>query len=111
MISMENKGFNVRLMLLFLGLCCLMISSAAVPITNKGNLNSNKELFPSSVQDLLVQDVEKSIEAEEMFGEYLGHDFNGERMLMEITDYAPTGASHKHDPFSPPPENKKTLKL
>ncbi|KAG8489663.1 hypothetical protein CXB51_017681 [Gossypium anomalum] len=95
---MENKGFNVRLMLLFLGLCCLMISSAAVPITNKGNLNLNKESFPSSVQDLLVQ---------EMFGEYLGPDFSGERMLMEITDYAPTGASHKHDPFPPPPENKK----
>ncbi|MBA0758567.1 hypothetical protein Gotri_021550 [Gossypium trilobum] len=28
-------------------------------------------------------------------------------MLMEITDYAPTGASHKHEPFPPPPENKK----
>ncbi|KAH1128904.1 hypothetical protein J1N35_000282 [Gossypium stocksii] len=104
---MENKGFNVRLMLLFLGLCCLMISSAAVPITNKGNLNSNKELFPSSVQDLLVQDVKESSEAEEMFGEYLGHEFNEERMLMEITDYAPPGASHKHELFPPPLENKK----
>ncbi|MFQ6620570.1 hypothetical protein Gotur_000022 [Gossypium turneri] len=107
MTSMEKKGFNVRMMLLFLGLCCLIISSAAVPTTNKGNLNSNKELFPSSIQDLLVQDLKKSSEAEEVFGEYLGHEFNEERMPMEITDYAPAGASHKHEPFPPPPENKK----
>ncbi|KAB2022859.1 hypothetical protein ES319_D07G241900v1 [Gossypium barbadense] len=111
MISMEKKGFNVRMMLLFLGLCCLIISSAAVPTTNEGNfLNfkfGNKELFPSSVQDLLVQDLKKSSEAEEVSGEYLGHEFDEERMLMEITDYPPTGASHKHEPFPPPPENKK----
>ncbi|MBA0727810.1 hypothetical protein Golax_000764, partial [Gossypium laxum] len=24
-----------------------------------------------------------------MFGEYLGHEFNEERMLMETTDYPP----------------------
>ncbi|KAA3487693.1 hypothetical protein EPI10_031507 [Gossypium australe] len=57
---------------------------------NKRNLKSNK-------------DVKKSSEAEEMFGEYLGHEFNEERMLMETTDYPPPGPDPKHDPHAPPP--------
>ncbi|XP_012465808.1 uncharacterized protein LOC105784466 [Gossypium raimondii] len=102
MISMENRGSNVRFMVL-LGLCCLLISCAAVPAISEGNLKSNKELLPSSARNLLTQDVKKSSEAEEMFGEYLGHEFNEERMLMETTDYPPPGPDPKHDPHAPPP--------
>ncbi|KAG4165878.1 hypothetical protein ERO13_A13G095900v2 [Gossypium hirsutum] len=103
MISMENKGFNVILMVLFLGLCCLLISCATVPAISKGNLNSDKELLLSSARNLLAQDVKKSSEAEEMFEEYLGHKFNEERMLIETTDYPPPGPDPKHDPHAPPP--------
>ncbi|MBA0573551.1 hypothetical protein Golob_000820 [Gossypium lobatum] len=88
MISMENRGFNVRYMVL-LGLCCLLISCAAVPAI--------------IVYNYILQYVKKSSEAEEMFGEYLGHEFNEERMLMETTDYPPPGPDPKHDPHAPPP--------
>lgn len=44
-----------------------------------------------------MQDVKKSREAEEI------HEFNEERMLMETTDYPPTGPDPKHDPHAPPP--------
>ncbi|MBA0625562.1 hypothetical protein Godav_003344 [Gossypium davidsonii] len=46
-----------------------------------------------------MQDVNKSNEAEEMFG----HGFNEERMLIETIDYEETGANTKHDPLAPPP--------
>ncbi|XVF06687.1 hypothetical protein REPUB_Repub06bG0071700 [Reevesia pubescens] len=95
---MENKAF-VRLMLLFLGFSYLLLSCAAVPTTR--SLKSNKELpSSSSVQDLLVQDVMKFSEAEELFGEgdTLLHE---ERMLMESTDYPGTGANKNHDPKTP----------
>ncbi|MBA0816156.1 hypothetical protein Gohar_000849 [Gossypium harknessii] len=72
MISMENRGFNVRFMI-------------------------------KVVYNYILQDVKKSSEAEEMFGEYLGHEFNEERMLMETTDYPPPGPDPKHDPHAPPP--------
>ncbi|XVE90244.1 hypothetical protein DITRI_Ditri20bG0063200 [Diplodiscus trichospermus] len=95
---MENKAF-VRLILLFLGFSCLLLSCAAVPATR--SLKSNKELLPSSsVQDLLAQDLTKLSEAEDLFGE--GDAFNDERMLMESTaDYPGTGANKNHDPKTP----------
>ncbi|KAK5785900.1 hypothetical protein PVK06_040522 [Gossypium arboreum] len=118
---MEKKGF-VRLMLLFLGFSYLLLSCAAVPSTSKssilafpstsffnlinnfffflfiGSLKSNKEL-PSSVQDLLAQDVMELSYGEEVIAE--GDGFNGERMLMESTDYPGTGANKNHDPKTP----------
>ncbi|KAG4140214.1 hypothetical protein ERO13_D06G002420v2 [Gossypium hirsutum] len=94
---MENKSSNIRFMLLFLGLCCFLIFCVAVPTTR--NLKLNEELLPSSLQNLLPQDVNKSNEAEEMFG----HGFNEERMLIETIDYEETGANSKHDPLAPPP--------
>ncbi|KAH1057957.1 hypothetical protein J1N35_036022 [Gossypium stocksii] len=66
---------------------------------NKRNLKLDEELLPSSLQNILPQDVKKSNEAEEMFG----HEFNEMRMLMETIDYAETGANTKHDPLAPPP--------
>ncbi|MBA0687061.1 hypothetical protein Goari_014624 [Gossypium aridum] len=92
---MEKKGF-VRLMLLFLGFSYLLLSSAAVPTTR--SLKSNKEL-PSSVQDLLAQDVMELSDGEEVITESDG--FNGERMLLESTDYPGTGANKNHDPKTP----------
>ncbi|MBA0590805.1 hypothetical protein Gotri_019163 [Gossypium trilobum] len=92
---MEKKGF-VRLMLLFLGFSYLLLSCAAVPTTR--SLKSNKEL-PSSVQDLLAQDVMELSDGEEVITE--GDGFNGERMLMESTDYPGTGANKNHDPKTP----------
>ncbi|KAB2058596.1 Calcium-transporting ATPase 9, plasma membrane-type -like protein [Gossypium arboreum] len=92
---MEKKGF-VRLMLLFLGFSYLLLSCAAVPSTR--SLKSNKEL-PSSVQDLLAQDVMELSYGEEVIAE--GDGFNGERMLMESTDYPGTGANKNHDPKTP----------
>ncbi|KAE8736072.1 Cyclin/Brf1-like TBP-binding protein, putative isoform 1 [Hibiscus syriacus] len=95
MINMETKAF-VRLLLLFLGFSYLLLPCAAVPTTR--SLKSNKEL-PSSVQDLLDQDVMKLSEGEELLGEADG--FNGERLLMESTDYPGTGANKNHDPKTP----------
>ncbi|MBA0576000.1 hypothetical protein Golob_023791 [Gossypium lobatum] len=92
---MEKKGF-VRLMLLFLGFSYLLLSSAAVPTTR--SLKSNQEL-PSSVQDLLAQDVMELSDGEEVITE--GDGFNGERMLLESTDYPGTGANKNHDPKTP----------
>ncbi|MBA0716115.1 hypothetical protein Golax_014976 [Gossypium laxum] len=92
---MEKKGF-VRLMLLFLGFSYLLLSCAAVPTTR--SLKSNKEL-PSSVQDLLAQDVMELSDGEEVITE--GDGFNGERMLLESTDYPGTGANKNHDPKTP----------
>ncbi|MBA0803482.1 hypothetical protein Gohar_013690 [Gossypium harknessii] len=92
---MEKKGF-VRLMLLFLGFSYLLLTCAAVPTTR--SLKSNKEL-PSSVQDLLAQDVMELSDGEEVTTE--GDRFNGERMLMESTDYPGTGANKNHDPKTP----------
>ncbi|KAK5823801.1 hypothetical protein PVK06_018564 [Gossypium arboreum] len=63
------------------------------------NLKLNEELLPSSLQNLLPQDVKKSNEAKEMSG----HEFNEERMLIETIDYAETGSNTKHDPLAPPP--------
>ncbi|GMI65023.1 hypothetical protein like AT3G47510 [Hibiscus trionum] len=92
---METKAF-VRLMLLFLGFSFLLLSSTAVPTTR--SLKSNKEL-PSSVQDLPAQDVMKLSDAEELSGE--ADAFNGERLLLESTDYPGTGANKNHDPKTP----------
>ncbi|MBA0860516.1 hypothetical protein Goshw_018337 [Gossypium schwendimanii] len=92
---MEKKGF-VRLMLLFLGFSYLLLSCVAVPTTR--SLKSNKEL-PSSVQDLLAQDVMELSDGEEVITE--GDGFNGERMLLESTDYPGTGANKNHDPKTP----------
>ncbi|TYJ28539.1 hypothetical protein E1A91_A06G006800v1 [Gossypium mustelinum] len=97
MISMENKSSNIRFMLLFLGLCCFLILCVAVPTTR--NLKLNEELLPSSLQNLLPQDVKKSNEAKEMSG----LEFNEERMLIETIDYAETGSNTKHDALAPPP--------
>ncbi|XP_022744207.1 uncharacterized protein LOC111295102 [Durio zibethinus] len=96
-MSMENKGF-VRLMLLFLGFSCLLLSCAAVPTTR--SLKPNKELLPSSsVQDFLAQDAIKSSEAEELFGE--GDAVNEEKMLMPRTYYPGTEANKNHEPKTP----------
>ncbi|KAK8628216.1 hypothetical protein V6N13_063926 [Hibiscus sabdariffa] len=92
---MENKAF-LRSILLFLAFSYLLLSCAAVPTTR--SLKSNKEL-PSSVQDFLAQDVMKLSDAEELFGE--DDAFNGERLLMESTDYPGTGANKNHDPKTP----------
>ncbi|GMI79018.1 hypothetical protein HRI_001571100 [Hibiscus trionum] len=89
---MENKA-SVRSILLFLGFSfLLLLSCAAVPTTRSLKPDKVKE-FPSSVQDLLSQDVMKLSEAEELF--------NGERLLMESTDYPGTGANKNHDPKTP----------
>ncbi|KAK8713056.1 hypothetical protein V6N13_148283 [Hibiscus sabdariffa] len=93
---MEKKAF-VRLMLLvFLGFSYLLLSGAAVPTTR--SLKSNKQL-PSSLQDLLAQDVMKLSDAEELLGE--AEALNGERLLLESTDYPGTGANKNHDPKTP----------
>ncbi|KAE8660049.1 Cyclin/Brf1-like TBP-binding protein, putative isoform 1 [Hibiscus syriacus] len=94
MINMENKAF-VRLLLLFVGFSYLLLC-AAVPTTRR--LKSNKEL-PSSVQYLPAEDVMKLSEGEELLEEAYG--LNGERLLLESTDYPGTGANKNHDPKTP----------
>ncbi|KAE8711609.1 Cyclin/Brf1-like TBP-binding protein, putative isoform 1 [Hibiscus syriacus] len=88
----QNKG-GVSLMLIFLGFSYLLNSCAAFPTTRC--LMLNKELLPSSsVEDLHVQDVMKMSESEQVLGE-------GERKLLESTDYPGPGANKNHDPKNP----------
>ncbi|MFQ6659207.1 hypothetical protein Gotur_028196 [Gossypium turneri] len=56
-------------------------------------------IFDGLTLNQFAKDVNKSNEAEEMFG----HGFNEERMLIETKDYEETGANTKHDPLAPPP--------
>ncbi|KAK8532149.1 hypothetical protein V6N13_131486 [Hibiscus sabdariffa] len=87
---MEKTGFKVVLIVVFLGFSCLLISCVAVPATR--SIESNTELLPASVQDLLAQNVRKSGETEEIAEDYLS-----------TQDYPRTGASTKHDPRDPLP--------
>ncbi|XP_057950025.1 uncharacterized protein LOC131145015 [Malania oleifera] len=93
--EMEHKA-TLRLLLLFMALSFILISSAAVPTTR--SLNSNIE--NPSVQDSWAQGTAVDLRGKEKWAEVEG-GYAERRMEVETTDYPGAGANNHHDPRTP----------